>query len=135
MSELFKRLARLTRAHLTDLFEQHWPGRSTATTWDTDFISQDDATTGPHATPPPFETSTNHGLPYSAELAEAYRALDLSYGTPLEQVAKRWKDYLKKCHPDRYANDPHKLADATRLTQELTSAYEKIKGAWEKHRV
>src|SRR5262245_57081857 len=135
MSELFKRLVQLTRAHLTELFEQHWSGRRTETTWDTDVPSQDDPATGQYTAPPPFETSTNHGLPYSAEVAEAYRALDLSYAAPLEQVARRWKDYLKKCHPDRHANDPHKLADATRLTQELTSAYEKIKGAWEKHRL
>jgi ribonuclease HI len=51
----------------------------------------------------------------------------------MEQVNKRWKAYLKKCHPDRYANDPTKQADATRLTQELTRAHEKIKVAWEQY--
>jgi hypothetical protein len=98
-----------------------------------DFETQDDHETDSASSAPPFEAPTSNGLPYNVELAEAYRALDLPYGTPLEQVAKRWKAYLKKCHPDRYANHPEKLADATKLTQELTGAYEKIKAAWERH--
>jgi hypothetical protein len=134
MSELLKRLARLTRAHLTDLLDQHWPGRRSDPFWERSFEPQDDPTNHHGTPPPPFEASASNGLPYSAELAAAYRALDLPYGTPLPQVARRWKTYLKKCHPDRYANDPQKLTDATRLTQELTRAYETIKAAWERSR-
>jgi hypothetical protein len=132
MSELLKRLLRLTQAHLTDLLVRHWPGQRTDT-WDMDFEPQENMGTSQDTSAPPFETRTNNGFPYNAELAEAYRALDLPYGVPLAQVSRRWKAYLKQCHPDRYANDPDKLADATKLTQELTSAYEKIKGAWERH--
>ena len=51
----------------------------------------------------------------------------------MERVTRQWKTYLKKCHPDRYANDPVQQADATRLTQELTHAHEKIKVAWRQH--
>lgn len=53
----------------------------------------------------------------------------------MERVTRQWKTYLKKCHPDRYANEPEKQADATRLTQELTRAHEKIKVAWKQRRV
>src|SRR5262245_5030047 len=133
MSELLRRLVQLTRAHLSDLLAQHWPGRHPEASWDMDSETQDDHETNHAYAAPPFETQTSNGLPYSAELAEAYRALDLPYGVPLEQVAKRWKDYLKKCHPDRYANHPKKQADATKLTQELAGTYEKIKAAWERH--
>ena len=133
MAELLKRLVRLTQAHLTDLLERHWPGHRTDAAWDMDFEPQGERGAPHDGTAPPFEAQTHNGFPYNAELAEAYRALDLPYGTPLVQVSRRWKAYLKKCHPDRYANDPDKLADATKLTQELTSAYEKIKGTWERH--
>jgi hypothetical protein len=85
-----------------------------------------------HATPP-FEepASAGHGLPYSVELARCYRLLDLPFGAPMAQVTRQWKTYLKQCHPDRYANDPAKQADATFLTQQLNDAHQKIKAAWE----
>jgi DnaJ-domain-containing protein 1 len=128
MSELLKRLARLTRAHLADLFAQHWPGRRTETSWYDEAFEE--PSTHERASTSSSRTSAGHGLPYSAALAEAYRALDLPFGAPLDQVAKQWKAYLKKCHPDRYAKQPEKQADATRLTQELTHAYDTIKTAW-----
>lgn len=133
MSELFKRLAQLARAHLADLFEQHWPGRPPDQEWQHDPGAWRDAEPPPEPPPPPFEGSARHGVPYSEELARHYRALDLPFGTPMAQVTKRWKTYLTKCHPDRYANDPVKQADATKLTQELTRAHEKIKAAWEQY--
>jgi hypothetical protein len=51
----------------------------------------------------------------------------------MAQVTRQWKTYLKTCHPDRYANDPAKQADATFLTQQLNDAHQKIKVAWEQH--
>jgi hypothetical protein len=135
MSELLKRLTRLTRAHLSDLLAQHWPGWHTVPPPEPDFEPQHETGTSSGSAVPPFEAHAGSGLPYSAELADAYRALDLPFGAPLAQVAKRWKTYLKKCHPDRHANDAEKQADATRLTQELTRAYEKIKEAWARHKV
>jgi hypothetical protein len=134
MSELLKRLAQLTRVHLSDWLEQYWSGRRSASWWDTGPDPWYDTDPPRHTSPPPFETHTASGLPYSEELAQYYRALDLPFGAPMAQVNKRWKAYLKKCHPDRYANDPVRQADATKLTQELTRAHEKIKAAWEKYR-
>ncbi len=121
---LLKRLVQMARAHLSDLWERPWPQTPPRTSGTGD--------------PPPFETpftdnafeAGTPGLPYSAELAAAYSALDLPFGTSLERATRRWKTYLKKCHPDRYATEPDKLADATQLTQELTRAYETIKAAW-----
>ena len=69
-------------------------------------------------------------LPHSAELADAYRVLDLPFGTPLAAVSDRWKTYLKRCHPDRFHNDPKRLADATELTRQLNAAHDRIEAAW-----
>jgi hypothetical protein len=49
----------------------------------------------------------------------------------MAQVSKRWKTYLKTCHPDRFANDPARQADATELTQALTGAHDTIEAAWQ----
>jgi hypothetical protein len=137
MSTLLKRLVSLTRAHLYDLLDKRIPRSTTTPQWDTDFESND---RGPAGDPSHASTSTagasTHaasGLPYCAELARCYALLDLPFGTPMEHVTRRWKTYLKKCHPDRYANDPDKLADATELTQALTGAHDTIETAWKRY--
>ena len=133
MSELWKRLAQLARAQVTDFLEQYWPGSRADVEPEADHGAWHDPDPLHNSSAPPFETRARSGLPYSEDLARHYQALDLPFGAPMGQVNKRWKTYLKKCHPDRYANDPAKQADATRLTQELTRAHEKIKVAWEQY--
>jgi curved DNA-binding protein CbpA len=80
-----------------------------------------------------FGINTPYDLPYSEEIAHCYEALDLPYGASMERVNRRWREYLLKCHPDRHAQNPDILPDATKLTQILTQAYEKIKEAWVKY--
>jgi DnaJ-class molecular chaperone len=135
MAGIFQRLVQLGRAHLTDFLGQRWPGASSPPTWETDFETREHTPHDAFNSPPPFEepSPAGHGLPRSAELARCYRILDLSFGAPMEQVTRQWKTYLKKCHPDRHANDPAKQADATFLTQQLNDAHQKIKVAWERH--
>jgi DnaJ domain len=135
MAGIFQRLVQLGRIHLNELLEQHWPGAASPSTWEQDFETRERTQHDPFNTPPPFEepTPAGHGLPHSTELDRCYRILDLPFGAPMEQVTKQWKAYLKKCHPDRYANDPTKQADATFLTQQLNDAHKKIKAAWERH--
>jgi hypothetical protein len=133
MSEILKRLARITQAHLADFLEQHWPGRRPDSGWNFDPGTRPDADPSADPPPPRSEAHTRQGIAYSEELAQYYHALDLPFGAPMPQVTKRWKAYLKKCHPDRYAKDPAKQVDATQLTQELTRAHEKIKAAWEQY--
>jgi hypothetical protein len=137
MSTLFKRLVNLTRAHLYDFLDKQTRGSTDDPTWHSGFDA-DDRGTADDTT----HTSTSHagasahaasGLPYSAELARCYALLDLPFGVPMDQVTKRWKTYLKKCHPDRYANAPEKLADATELTQALTGAHDTILAAWRRY--
>ena len=103
--------------------------------WDTDFRTQEQTRRDASDATPPFEEPVpeSHGLPYSDELARCYRLLDLPFGTPMEQVTRRWKAYLKKSHPDLHARDPAKQADATILTQQLNDAYKNIRLAWKRH--
>lgn len=134
MVELLRRLAHLTRVHLHDFLESHRDGGHQRPGQGQQTHTEDEPQSSAYDTASSFDTRNADGLPYSDALASSYHVLDLPFGTPMEQVAKRWKDYLKKCHPDRYANDPQKQAEATELTQELTRAYESIKVAWRRHR-
>lgn len=133
MASLFQRLVQLGRVHLNDFLEQRWPGVSPSPRGEADFETHEPPFHDAFRSSAPFEASApaDHGLPHSAELIQCYRLLDLPFGAPMAQVTRRWKAYLKKCHPDRYANDPAKQADATLLTQQLNDAHQKIKVAWE----
>jgi len=135
MAGIFQRLVQLGRAHLNELLEQRWPGAASPSTWEQEFETQEHTQHDTFNAPPPFEepASAGHGLPHSADLDRCYRMLDLPFGAPMEQVTRQWKTYLKKWHPDRYANDPAKQADATLVTQQLNDAHKKIKAAWERY--
>ena len=132
---ILQRLVQLGRTHLNDFLTQRWPGVSSTSSWDTDFTTQEQTYRDAFGSAPPFEepAPAGHGLPYSVELAQCYRLLDLPFGAPMQRVTRQWKAYLTKAHPDRHANDPAKQADATVLTQQLNDAYTKIKVAWERH--
>lgn len=73
------------------------------------------------------------GLPYDEAIARSYDALDLPYGAPMPAVTRRWRSYLRKCHPDFHRRDPDMLADAYKLTRILTEAHEIIREAWERY--
>jgi len=135
MASILQRLVQLGRTHLNDFLGQRWPGASSSTTWETDSETSRHTHDDTFRSPPPSEepAPAGHGLPHSAELARCYRLLDLPFGAPMEQVTKQWKTYLKKCHPDRYAQNPAKQAEATILTQQLNDAHQKIKAAWDQH--
>lgn len=135
MAGIFQRLVDLGRAHLNDFLGQRRPGASSPPMWETDFETQEHTHHDAFNSPPPFKepAPAGGGLPHSAELVRCYRMLDLPFGTPMERVTRQWKTYLKKCHPDRYANDLAKQADATLLTQQLNDAHKKIKAAWERY--
>ena len=135
MASILQRLVEMGRAHLNDFLAQRWPGSSSTFGGDTDFTTQEQTHSEAFDSSRPFAEPApgGHGLPYSVELARCYRLLDLPFGVPMPQVARQWKTYLKKAHPDLHAHDPAKQAEATVLTQHLNDAYKKIKLAWERH--
>ena len=126
MSGLLDRLAQNARAQIHAFLQRHVITTPTAPRWHDagdrpqdplhDEAAETDESTGP--------------LPYNDELADAYRVLDLPFGAPMTQVNRRWKAYLKRCHPDRYHSDPGKQADATELSQQLNAAHARIEAAW-----
>lgn len=143
MAELLERLLNIMRSHLSDFIDPLRPPPTIPPYWDiddwesetryrhhrheghtSDFKSS--GTSGASA-------RTASGLPYSAELAHCYELLDLPFGAPMDEVTQRWKSYLKQCHPDRYASDAAKEAEATELTQALTGAHSKIEAAWKRY--
>jgi hypothetical protein len=136
MAGIVDRLLQNARAYVYDFVVKRFPGSSPA--WET-FDDADETTTSHTYTapePPPFDAAAGRasGLPYTEEVARCYTLLDLPFGAPMGQVTKRWKAYLRQCHPDLHTDDAAKHAEATELTQELNSAYSKIKSAWERYK-
>ena len=126
VSGILDRLAQSARAYLYDFLQSRAVREPTAKQWQTaDDWPREAFHNGASG---PQQRSTP--LPRSAELIEAYRILDLPFGTPLAKVSERWKTYLKRCHPDRFHNDPKRLADATELTRQLNAAHDRIEAAW-----
>lgn len=66
------------------------------------------------------------GEPMGDPLADRkrwYRTLELDPGADLKTVRRAYRKLLLKYHPDRFANEPEKLAVATEVTRKLTEAY------------
>jgi hypothetical protein len=145
MSELLQRLLNIARSQLHDVLDFSLSGQPIGSWRDSDFTASEADDTfrqasgrqqsHQRASGADFGGSAHahSGLPHSPELARSYALLDLPFGAPMEQVSKRWKSYLKKCHPDRFARDPAQQADATELTQALTGAHDTILAAWQRY--
>jgi hypothetical protein len=133
MVGIVDRLIQNTRAYVYDLVEKHFSGMSTDSSWKA--ASEDPASSSTAHEPPPFEPQAGKrsGLPHSEALARCYASFDLPFGAPIAQVTKRWKAYLRKCHPDLHTADATKQAQATELTQQLNRDYDKIKAAWKQY--
>lgn len=61
------------------------------------------------------------------ELVKDYKNLEVAVGTPLPEIAKKYKLLLRKHHPDRHASDPAAFAKATEKTKLLTSSFRRIR--------
>ncbi len=59
----------------------------------------------------------------AADRRRWYRTLELQPGADIKQVRRAYRRLLLQYHPDRFANDPDKLAAATEVTRRLTEAY------------
>ena len=145
MSDLFQRLFNIARSHLYDFIDPLRPANPIPPFWDIDDAEPEDpygqhqrsradyATGSGASSASGNSTRTRSNLPHSAELASCYDLLDLPFGAPMDEVNKRWKTYLKQCHPDRFANDPAQQAQATELSQALMGAHSKIEAAWKRY--
>lgn len=59
----------------------------------------------------------------TADRKRWYGDLELEQGADLQQVRRAYRRLMKQYHPDRFANDPEKLAAATAVARRLTEAY------------
>ena len=125
---ILDRLTQNARAHIYEFLQRRVFTPPAADRWQGADDWQDEPFRDPVAEP----HDPSCPLSYSAELADAYRLLDLPFGAPLVDANKRWKAYLKRCHPDRFHGDPDRQAEATELTRQLNAAHDLIEAAWKK---
>ncbi len=64
---------------------------------------------------------------------DAYRFLGLEPYTPFPIVKIRYKELLKKHHPDRHTDSPGNLRTATEISAKINTAYQLIE-TWEASR-
>lgn len=62
-------------------------------------------------------------------LRRDYATLGVAFGAPLADVKRAYKRLMRAHHPDRFANDPGRQADATRKAARLNEAYARIERA------
>ena len=55
-------------------------------------------------------------------IADAYRLLEIPYGSDPDRIRAAHRELMRRFHPDRFARDEEGLRDATRLAQEITAA-------------
>lgn len=64
------------------------------------------------------------------KVLEAYRELELPPGAPFEAVRKAYRYQILRHHPDRFADDPTRYAQATAKTQRLNQAFQTLERQW-----
>jgi hypothetical protein len=65
----------------------------------------------------------------SIDLERAYATLGLSAGCSYSTALRRYKSMVKRWHPDRFARDPVRQAEACRRMQEINRAFELVKAS------
>ncbi len=73
------------------------------------------------------DSSTTFAPPtrYRPDDLAAYNRHGLMPGTPIDAVAKKRRELIKRYHPDRFS-DPEKRARAERVTAEINAAHDRI---------
>ncbi len=61
---------------------------------------------------------------YHGTLKRWYARLEIEPGASVDEVRDAFRDLMRRYHPDRFSGDADREALATRLSQELTVAYE-----------
>ena len=101
---------------------------------DSEFIDHDPGAAGPEAGPGRERPRASAASVRARreELEKAFRALELPFGASEEEIRQAHRKLMRQFHPDRFAQEPERLADATRLSQELSVARDTLIEAHEK---
>ena len=71
--------------------------------------------------------TTGAGAPHPREPLRAdYATLGVAFDAPLSEVKRAYKRLMQAHHPDRFAHDPARQADATRKAALINSAFARI---------
>lgn len=65
-----------------------------------------------------------YGADYFVLVRQWYARLELQFGAGPDEVQRAYRRLMRQYHPDRFAANAEEEALATRLSQELTVAYE-----------
>ncbi len=130
MSDIKHRLMRSVRANLNHLldnikeFEERGGVRSIFEAHDRQFTDEGWEEIGGD------RGRTHHPPPPASEpgktIQDYYANMEVPFGSDLPTVRRAYHRLMRKYHPDNYVNDPEKEAMATRLSQELSVAYQAI---------
>ncbi|MFO7730993.1 MAG: J domain-containing protein [Spirochaetia bacterium] len=80
----------------------------------------------------PFDTNeagTSDRRP-PEELHKDYSLLGVPFGASFTEVRNAYRTLMRRHHPDLHASDSHRQREATHTSQQLNTAYQRIK-AWE----
>ncbi len=98
-----------------------------AAAWDEleSFLDGDDQPA--HGGPSSASGTTGAGAPHPREPLRAdYATLGVAFDAPLNEVKRAYKRLMQAHHPDRFAHDPARQADATRKAALINSAFARI---------
>ncbi len=142
MDQIFDRLGNLLRSFVQDDKSSREYRRSAhedpdmQDAWDelNEFLSAGPSTSSPAGGAYTGGASAGGSGRYSGaasampgEVRSAYEYLGVPPGTPIEEVSKTYKKLLRTHHPDRFATDPAKLAEATEKTKRINFAFQQIR--------
>lgn len=132
MDPLFERFQRLVRSYLRfgapsdEWFEQHEEDSDYHEAWNelNEFL---------HNGTSAGTSAGTHGqeqrLP-PEELRKDYQLFEVEFGASFQEVRNAYRRLMRRHHPDLHAGDSTKQHEATRTSQQLNTAYQRIK-AWE----
>ncbi len=143
MDPLFERFHRLVRSYIRfgapsdEWFEQHKVDNDYQEAWEelNDFLRSGSGTYTSGA----YRNSSGtagRGASDSApplppeELRKDYVLLGVEFGAGFQEVRTAYRSLMRSHHPDLHAGNQAKQQEATLKTQELNTAYQRIK-AWE----
>ena len=140
MDPLFERFERLLRSYIRfgapsdEWFEQAQRNTDYQEAWNEldDFLrngSSADRTNGTGRTAGTSKASTAERLP-PEELRKDYSLLGVAFGATFTEVRNAYRRLIRTHHPDLHASDSNRQREATHTSQQLNTAYQRIK-AWE----
>lgn len=124
---LFKRLFTIARAevnarlHSTDKAGRKWTRTESASGQASNDQAEDSSTANGHA------HHNREGQKPHNTIEEWYEALEIPYGSDLDQAQKAWKKLLRQYHPDMHSSDEEKARIAHQVTLQLNEAYNGLK--------